>query len=200
MSYLYDMDSRSSLYFDVVTAYKYFLDKMESKRNDRELSDRENVMISGFLDWIDQQYTYAGVDVYFLYWYFSYQIHFYIDGGNLSKRSFLGWIVGSKARQRWIDRNPYTYQRQISERFYQKFSPQFDEFQYLLRPAVIDLYADEEAQRAIMFGTSSVLSHCYLTTTLYDSRSKYCCRCDYRENCKILQQATYERPTVQNVC
>jgi len=180
----------------IIKHYSYFFSKLTGySEYDFIPSEREIVMMNNFLKIIEKD----GVKVntlgdYFWFDYFCFQFDYWKDkytrlGKN--KVSF-NWVVGKEAYKRWLARND-NWKYFCERGFINKFNINKQE---LLEQRTTTNYCElvyNEEQLKKMFHTSpnDVLANCLLMTTLFNSKSEYCLKCNFKQDCELLLKVKY---------
>lgn len=105
----------------------------------------------------------------------------------------LGWIIGPKAIQRWLERSP-GWTKSISKRLVARYGVVFlTEADREVPRLMVGLSDREEREKGRCYNTDLALTNCRTFTTLYHPESEWCEGCNYAKQCKKLQRKLYPK-------
>lgn len=171
-------------------------------------TDKEQTMIINFTSWLDKKYKLESVGVPILLKYFLFQFNYWhqketrFDG-----LVMLGWVIGPKAIQRWInieDRGKIDFL--VNVYFAKKKDVSYSSILNHLCPpkvslAMLLLNDVEELEKSRYFNNKEGrgLLHCIEATTLYNGRSIYCLQCNDKSDCRILLKNNFPHIAAQRL-
>lgn len=160
-------------------------------------------MIDNYLIRLDKIYGVDGLGVNFFIDYMSYAWNFYLGNttnGKPKRKVTLGWIVGPKMLDRWINKKE-NYDSSYEYRLYRKLNTNRSkvrselEFQFSESDGNgISISEENEKKR---FGDSlAQLYHCMQFTTLFNPKSVNCMVCKQKVKCKQIKNGVNPGPNI----
>lgn len=152
---------------------------------------KEQLIIVRFIRWLKEDYN-EQFDINFLVDYFKFQFSHYSGiqtkyGKNII---MLHWIIGDKAIKRWKTRDvrkKWIVRVKLRNEVELKLVETFNRIkkQDKINQSIFTKIQNyEEEDKIRFFNTIKGLNYCMLMTTLYNSKSELCSRCNFKEPCK----------------
>lgn len=174
----------------IISYYGYFIRAIGYKNyTTKPLSANEKKVTEHFIQILQKQYSLSSIGPNFLFQYFTFQFQYYSTlKMRWGKWIMLPWIIGEKAFKRWEKKKENWWY--WCEKFLQEKNVKFDEIVHREINGVT-LNQWEELEKGKYFNTDKGLVNCLNHTTLYNSHSLFCMRCQFRRKCKYLLQLNY---------
>jgi hypothetical protein len=147
--------------------------------------DKTEKAVASFVErWRKRGVHEESLGVNFLYDYFCDTYNYWTDGGRNKRQVPLGWVIGEPQLSRW-DNKIEEYKFSYTEQLFKNCNiPPISEVKRLLTPNTEPTKdQSEEYERQRFFNSAEGMVNCLLTTTLYDSKSKWCPDCKYSQDC-----------------
>lgn len=177
----------------VIRLYNYFYNKIYERNFRLDLAvGKQQKMVENFLRALSMYYP--GIDsigINFLIQYFAWS--FKVRSEQKTKRNIsLGWIVGKKALERFINRK--SGEDYYVEAFLHEYRINIDDLrsQFSQEEDKPQLDPAEEMEK-VRFTGEARLFNCLNKTTLYNHRSLNCIGCENRLACKSLLKRNHPK-------
>lgn len=157
--------------------------------------EKQCKIVSKFVNTLLKKHGQIGSD--YLFRFFSYQFEMRRQWSKFEfgqRKVMLNWVVGEKSLQYW-EKKPDEYWYFVQTGLLKFFSITKED--YMKHIGVQEehvygvLYDSEELDRGRFFNTYKGFRLCIDCTTLFHSKSLYCVKCLYQEDCKKLQIEKY---------
>jgi len=154
----------------------------------------ETKMLVKFVRFMKGKYKKHELSVTLFIQYFEFQFSRYsgtYSTGYGKNKIMFSWVVGIKAITAWNDRNiskkwlvKLKLDNEVCLRLTKTFKDKYSVARKNKTMILFDrLSVVEENQKQVRYNKQEGLLWCYTTTTLYDSRSKWCRGCIFKEEC-----------------
>lgn len=178
--------------------YEYFYLKLyaKNKKYTFQPSEKATLQINKFISFLDERYGVDSIGIGYLWSYFVYQ---FIYWHKLELEAFYGKmqiqnIVGEKAFKRWLARN-VDFDFKLNKNDLGVSRIEFTEI-YIEKKKLPKVIKSEEIQKKLFFNTDRGFLVCIENTSLYNSGSKLCLTCIFKDKCKALLMENY--PSIYN--
>lgn len=180
---------------DIVELYSYFISKVYYHKSYEffkvRLTDSINRSMVNFL--IELSINDIEVSRDYLFDYCGFQFEYMLSKVPRYKENRIPFtqIFNKVGIQRWIDKKE-GYMYYVGESLRKKGIDRSD----IIPPAIVirdpkDLIKIEEIEKQRFLNSEKGLSHCLISTSLYNSNSSICLGCVNRDRCKILLKENY---------
>jgi hypothetical protein len=180
-------------YKQVVLSYQYFYSKKYGNKDYIFIpSEKAAKQINQFLKTTEDEHRKTVLGINFLWNYFVFQFNYWsnieIEERDFTNRIVISYIVGSKAWERYKDRN--------QEYDWTIYNSQLDinkgEYTRLVNPQEVQ-ELDQKSIKKRHFNTERGFNNCLVFTTLYNHRDLICLNCIYKADCKKILSKTYPK-------
>jgi len=165
-----------------------------------QLTDKKRLTIVKFIMRLEEEYgEHTQVGNHFMFYYCAYQFGQYARDGEFidtRRKDLITWIFGPKAWERWLNRNPDTWQYYLYDEgilahyeLTKESAVRFVEGAY--KDATRTSQHEEEIKKRFADDPDGRFASCIQYTTLYNPLSTICLMCKYRNRCRKLQSTTY---------
>lgn len=183
--------------------YSYFYKKRYSlSKYDFKSTKTTRSVCNSFLDLVDKEYSLHSVGHTFLWQYFVFQFDYWNKAqldNKFSDKVVIGWIIGKKAFERWVQRDK-EFDWQISAGdFLTKYGFDINELVKIYdlnidrKPVNTNTYDSSKSIRKQFLNTERGFAICVQQTTLFDPKDLSCIKCNSRVECKELLRVNYPR-------
>lgn len=174
----------------LLKGFNYFYNNLYGTRT--TYTPKIHSMLEAFMNLLTERYgSLERLGENFLWQYYVFQFKYWKNIEEVrSKRIDLSYVIGKRALERYLERDQ-EFDWQIGQDSNAYDRNDFREtigYQEKVESVIFD---SDDIYREQYFNQELGLSNCIVSTTLYNGKSEFCKKCNYVEDCKLVQKRKY---------